>query len=67
MIDAEEKRQKAEEIMKEEGTYLNYLKWKKRGAWKKMESMIEDVINRHGQNLDGDLEFKHKDTEEVKI
>ncbi len=67
MIDAEEKRVKAEEIMRQEGTYLTYLKWKKRGAWSKVEAMIEDVINRHGQNFDGDLEFKHKDSEEVKI
>lgn len=65
MIDTKEKREKAIEVMKREGTYLTYLRWKKRGADKKMADMIEDVFNRHGQNLDGDLDFKHNDEEKV--
>ncbi len=67
MIYTKEKIEKAEKIFKQEGTYLTWLKWKKRKAEGKMAKMMEDLINRHGQNLDGDLDFKHDDTEDVVI
>ena len=68
MIDTQEKLEKAEAILKKEGKYLDYLKMKKRNPnHPKLTKMIEDLFNRYGQNLDGDLEFKHNDTEEVKL
>jgi len=67
MIQTKEKIEKAEAIFKKEGTYLTWLKWKKRGSENKMANMMEDIISRYGQNLDGDLDFKHNDEEQVKF
>lgn len=68
MIDTQEKLEKAEAILKKEGKYLEYLRLKKRNPnHPKLMRMMEDLFDRYGQNLDGDLDFKHKDTEEVKL
>jgi hypothetical protein len=67
MIDAPDKLAKAEEILKKEGKYLQYLMFKRRGATKRVEAILEDLFNRYGQNLDGDLAFRHNDEEKVKL
>jgi hypothetical protein len=51
------------DIMKAEGTYLKYLRFIKRGAHKITQDIVEDIYNRHGQNLDGDLKAKFKETQ----
>ena len=54
----EDLREKGYEIMKKEGTYLEFLRWKKRGTIPKMQKMFEDLFARHGQKLDGDPDSK---------
>lgn len=44
--------EKAKVLMKKEGTYTPFLRHSKRGNTKKMQSMMEDLINRHGQGLE---------------
>jgi hypothetical protein len=49
---------KAHEIMKEEKTYLTFLRYQKRGLHKKMQDMLEDLFDRYGQKLDGNPDSK---------
>lgn len=74
MIDTEEKKLLAEEILRKEGKseyFLLKMQLVRNPSNKKIQerisAILEDVFDRHGQNLDGDLEFKHKDEEEVKF
>jgi hypothetical protein len=64
-FEQEEHKEKLYAIMKQEGTYLTFLRWVKRGIKAKSQKIIEDIYDRHGQNLDGDLTKKFT-TDEVK-
>jgi len=63
-LDKEEHKDKLIEIMKKEGTYFTYMRFMRRGVEHKTVAIVEDIINRYGQNLDGDLDKKFK-TDEV--
>jgi hypothetical protein len=54
----EEHEAKLYEIMKKENVYLTFLKFMKRGAKNQAQKIVEDIYDRHGQNLDGKLDTK---------
>ena len=54
-----EHEEKLHEIMKKEGTYLKYLRWNQR-APKRAADIVEDIYDRHGQQLDGNTGKKYK-------
>ena len=56
-----EHEEKLKKIMLKEGTYLRYLRFLKRGALHKTARIVEDIYDRHGQNLDGDLDAKYNE------
>jgi hypothetical protein len=54
----EKNKDKLIEIMKKEKSYFKFLRLLKRGYVGKATDIIEDIIARHGQNLDGDKDSK---------